>query len=172
MWTQVDSNHHSLICVRGIYSPLSSASAQYVHKTLSSISSRNHLEDGAQGGTRTLTSFRTLAPEASASTNSATWAGEPGYVCCRGYGIRTHERLKAFAGFQDRCLQPLDQPSAAHMQAIRTSRGRHKWQRWKDSNPRMAESKSAALTSLATPLQTSKEPQYLAGAEGLEPPRV
>ena len=30
---------------------------------------------GAQERTRTSTSFRTLAPEASASTNSATWAG-------------------------------------------------------------------------------------------------
>ena len=31
--------------------------------------------DGAQEKTRTSTSFRKLAPEASASTNSATWAG-------------------------------------------------------------------------------------------------
>ncbi len=30
---------------------------------------------GAQERTRTSTSIRTLAPEASASTNSATWAG-------------------------------------------------------------------------------------------------
>jgi hypothetical protein len=38
---------------------------------------RRHLGDftGAQEGTRTPTSFRTLAPEASASTNSTTWAG-------------------------------------------------------------------------------------------------
>ena len=33
------------------------------------------LEDGAQERTRTSTSIQTLAPEASASTNSATWAG-------------------------------------------------------------------------------------------------
>ena len=31
--------------------------------------------NGAQEKTRTSTSIRTLAPEASASTNSATWAG-------------------------------------------------------------------------------------------------
>ena len=31
--------------------------------------------NGAQERTRTSTSIRTLAPEASASTNSATWAG-------------------------------------------------------------------------------------------------
>ena len=33
-------------------------------------------QDGAQGETRTRTSLRTLAPEASASTNSATWAAK------------------------------------------------------------------------------------------------
>ena len=33
---------------------------------------------GAQERTRTSTSIRTLAPEASASTNSATWAGVVG----------------------------------------------------------------------------------------------
>ena len=33
---------------------------------------------GAQERTRTSTSIRTLAPEASASTNSATWAGVDG----------------------------------------------------------------------------------------------
>ena len=34
------------------------------------------LKDGAQEKTRTSTPLRELAPEASASTNSATWAGE------------------------------------------------------------------------------------------------
>ena len=34
--------------------------------------------DGAQERTRTSTSIQTLAPEASASTNSATWAGVVG----------------------------------------------------------------------------------------------
>ena len=33
------------------------------------------IDDGAQERTRTSTSIQTLAPEASASTNSATWAG-------------------------------------------------------------------------------------------------
>tara|TARA_B100001057_G_scaffold88297_1_gene84397 strand:- start:127 stop:324 length:198 start_codon:yes stop_codon:yes gene_type:complete len=33
-------------------------------------------KDGAQEKTRTSTPLRELAPEASASTNSATWAGE------------------------------------------------------------------------------------------------
>ena len=36
------------------------------------------LDNGAQERTRTSTSIRTLAPEASASTNSATWAGVVG----------------------------------------------------------------------------------------------
>ena|GEM_PF-5429759 len=35
---------------------------------------RNRLENGAQERTRTSTALRPLAPEASASTNSTTWA--------------------------------------------------------------------------------------------------
>ena len=36
-----------------------------------------------------------------------------GMVCGGGIGIRTLDRLQTYAGFQDRCIQPLCHPSAA-----------------------------------------------------------
>ena len=46
----------------------------YSYTKKPSISLAFSLRIGAQEKTRTSTPFRTLAPEASASTNSATWA--------------------------------------------------------------------------------------------------
>ena len=56
--------------------------------------------NGAQEKTRTSTSIRTLAPEASASTNSATWAGVFGeagiYPRERSVNIMLDEKRRMF----------------------------------------------------------------------------
>ena len=52
------------------------------------------LDFGAQERTRTSTSIRTLAPEASASTNSATWAGVVGPAYKRSRWQRQMENVR------------------------------------------------------------------------------
>src|SRR3954471_24648059 len=78
----------------------------------------NHRSDGAQERTRTSTTLRSLAPEASASTNSATWAqavSSPGAPGRFGRRILSRNVLKSIikagagdglreAGFSDALL--------------------------------------------------------------------
>ncbi|EDZ47365.1 hypothetical protein RBY4I_2583 [Rhodobacterales bacterium Y4I] len=56
--------------------------------------------NGAQERTRTSTSIRTLAPEASASTNSATWAGVVGWAYKMVFRGRQTEIARRKRGFQ------------------------------------------------------------------------
>src|SRR4029434_9134271 len=63
------------------------------------LSGRLRREIGAQEKTRTSTPFRALAPEASASTSSATWAKNP-----RRYDWRSAKSIVATYAFK--ALQP------------------------------------------------------------------
>ena len=58
----------------------------YPHKNIK-INQLLAKEIGAQEKTRTSTSLRKLAPEASASTNSATWAGRVGRDLATAQGL-------------------------------------------------------------------------------------
>jgi hypothetical protein len=83
-----------LIIATVIMDKLVTALSGFVHRSCESICPANQVfsqprDDGAQERTRTFTAVKPLAPEASASTNSTTWA--------RGRLVRIARALVKFA---------------------------------------------------------------------------